>query len=132
MQEILKDEKLLRRVEQWNLAILAAMTLGAAAFVSLKGAAGVLLGGAVAILSFLGLKWQLRRAFIGAGRVPGKGALFLRVYTRFLATAFVVFTVIYYGWVSPVALLAGLSVVMWSIVGVAIQQAFWIFRKGER
>jgi len=62
------------------------------------------------------LKWQLRRAFQRPGRLPTKAGLFVSYYVRFLATLFVIFLVIYYGWATPVPFLVGLSVMVLSIV----------------
>lgn len=83
---------------------------------------GVFLGGVIATLSFQALKWQLKRAFQHPDRVPHKGGLFISYYLRFLATLFVVFTVIYYGWVNPIAFVVGLSLVILSISMVGVRE----------
>jgi hypothetical protein len=44
----------------------------------------------------------------------------------------VVFSVIYYQWVHPIAFLVGLSLVMVSIIGVGIQQFVVMLRRGDR
>lgn len=132
MREILQDDRLLRRIETTNLILTVVVPLGAAVFFSWQIAAGVLLGAVIMAANFQVLKWQLRKAFEAPGLLPSKGALFGKYYVRFLATVFVVFTVIYYEWVHPIAFLVGLSLVMVSIIGVGIQQFVVMLRRGDR
>ncbi len=131
--KIFTDERLLRHIEWTNIGLLIVSTLGAWIFFSYRIAFGVFLGGAIATVSFQILKWQLRRAFQSAGKIPRKGGLFISYYLRFLITLFVVFTVIYYGWVNPIALLVGLSLVVLSIAAVGVHEFFLMqVRKGGR
>ena len=132
MQEILQDDKLLRRIEITNLVLTVLVPLGTAVFFSWPLAAGVLLGAVVMTASFTTMKWQLHKALRVPGATPSKGALFGKYYVRFLVTVFVVFTVIWYQWVHPIAFLIGLSLVMVSIIGVGIQQFVVMFRRGDR
>jgi hypothetical protein len=132
LREVLADEKLLRRIEWTNGVLVVVTTLGAALFFSWQIAGGVLLGAGLMTLSFLVLKWQLQKAFREPGRVPRKGSLFAKYYVRFLATVFLVFTVIYYNWVNPIAFLVGLSLVMVSIVFVGMEQFVIMLLKGDR
>lgn len=120
--KILTDERLLWRIEWTNAGLLVAATLGAWVLFSYKIAFGVLLGGIIATGSFQILKWQLRRAFQSAGKIPHKGGLFISYYLRFLVTLFVIFTIIYYGWANPIALLVGLSLVVLSIAAVGAHE----------
>lgn len=130
---LLTDERLLRRIEWTNIGLLVAATLGAWLFFSYTIAFGVILGGAIATASFQILKWQLKRAFQSAGNVPRKGGLFVSYYLRFLITLFIVFAVIYYGWANPIALLAGLSLVVLSIAAVGAHEFLLMqVRKGGR
>lgn len=132
MREILQDDRLLRRIEITNLVLTVVVPLGTAVLFSWSLAGGVLLGALVMAASFHALKWQLRKAFGVPGTVPGKGALFGKYYLRFAITVFVVFTVIYYQWVHPIAFLVGLSLVMVSIIGVGMQQLVVLLRRGDR
>jgi hypothetical protein len=132
LREILKDEKLLRRIEWTNGVLITVVTLGAALLFSWRIAGGVLLGAALMTLSFQVLKWQLQQAFKAPPAVPSKGVLFVKYYLRFLTTVFVVFTVIYYEWVNPIAFLVGLSLVMVSIVCVGIQEFVVMLLRGDR
>jgi len=131
VREASDTETLLRRIEWVSGALLFLATLGAAILFSLLMAAGVLLGGAIAITSFQLLKWQLRRAF-RPGRLPGKAGLFASYYARFLAIFFIVFVVLYYGWAEPISFLVGLSVMVLSIVLVGgFELISMAVKKGE-
>jgi hypothetical protein len=134
LREILQDDRLLRRIETTNLVLTVVVPLGAAVLFWREWAivGGVLLGAVIMAANFQVLKWQLRKAFRTPGKVPSTGALFGKYYLRFLATVFVVFTVIYYQWVEPIAFLVGLSLVMVSIIGVGIQQFVVMLRRGDR
>ncbi|SMC24492.1 ATP synthase I chain [Desulfacinum hydrothermale DSM 13146] len=132
MRAYLQDEKLVRRIELVNVIFLLIAFLAALLWFSKKQVLGVVLGGATVTASFRVMGWQLRRALANPRRVPSKGVLFVKYYVRFLGTLFVVFAIIYYGWVDPVAFLVGLSSVMVSIVVVGLQQALNVMLKGER
>lgn len=132
MREILADEELVKRVERMNAILLVVLTLGGGILFSFRAALGVLMGGAISIVSFRVLKWQLRRAFLGGGGPPSRGGLLAAYYLRFLGVVFVIFTIVYYGWVHPIALLVGLSVVVISILGVGVQEFLLMLLKGGR
>lgn len=130
---IISDESLLRRIERTNVVLLVFATLAAWAGFSYQIAFGVFLGGVIATASFQLLKWQLRRAFQSPGKVPHKGGLFASYYLRFLAVVFVIYTVIYYGWANPIALVVGLSLVVLSIVLAGVHEILLMqVRKGGR
>lgn len=130
---IISDESLLRRIERINVVLLVFATLAAWAGFSHQIAFGVFLGGVIATASFQLLKWQLRRAFQSRGKIPHKGGLFASYYLRFLAIVFIIYTVIYYGWANPIALLVGLSLVVLSIVLAGVHEILLMqVRKGGR
>lgn len=132
MHTLSVDEKLVRRIEVVNVIFLLITLLGALLWFSKKHVWGVVLGGATVTASFRIMRWQLHRAFRNPRQVPSKGVLFVKYYLRFLGTLFVVFSIIYYGWVDSVAFLVGLSSVMVSIVVVGLHQALNMMLKGER
>lgn len=133
MREILEGDRLVRHIEWTNGILVVVVSLGAWIWFSGASAFGVLLGGLISTLSFQALKWQLRRAFGNSERLPRKGGLFASYYLRFLAVLFVVYTVIYYGWANPIALLVGLSLVVLSISVVGAHEFLLMFvKKGER
>lgn len=130
---ILSNESLLRRIERINVVSLVFATLGAWAGFSYRIAFGVFLGGIIATASFQILKWQLRRAFQSRGKIPHKGGFFVSYYLRFLAIVFVIYTVIYYQWANPIALLVGLSLVVLSITLAGVHEILLMqVRKGGR
>ncbi|HQN19148.1 MAG TPA: ATP synthase subunit I [Syntrophobacteraceae bacterium] len=116
MEIILAEEKLVRRIEIVNVVLLVVLPLGAWLLLSPEIALGVFLGAGIVTLSFRVLKWQLDKAFRTPGRLPQKGRVFVAYYLRYVATLFLVFVVIYYGWADPIAFLVGLSVVVMSIL----------------
>ncbi len=132
MRDALVGERLLRHIEGASRFFLAAGILVAWFCYSGRMAFGVFVGGAIVIASFQALKWQLRRAFQVPGKVPQKAGLFATYYVRYLATLFLVFLVMRYGWVNPVAFLAGLSVVVVSILLVGgLEFLALLMKKGE-
>lgn len=132
MRDYLTAERLLRRIEWANGILIVVATLGAWVLFSGAIAFGVFQGCVIATLSFQILKWQLKKAFRNPDKIPQKASLFASYYLRFLGTLFVVFTVIYYGWANPIALLVGLSVVVLSIVLVGGQEFLvMLAKKGE-
>ncbi len=130
MRDVLDSEALLRRIELAYAVLLLVFTAGALVWFSWKTAEGVLLGGAIVIISFQVLKWQLRRALQKPGRIPSKAGLFISYYIRFLATLVLVFFVFYLGLATPFPFLVGLSVVVLSIVLVGAIE-FIMMKKGE-
>ena len=128
MREVLPNEKLLRRIEWVSGSLLVIFTLGAWIIFSLQTAKGVLLGCIITMLSFQVLKWQLRRAF-KPGNLPTRAGLFATYYIRYLATLFVIFLVMFYGWATPIPFLVGLSVMVLSIVLVGGLE--FVLMKGE-
>ena len=131
MSLALSEDRFVRRIHWVCGAILTAAVLVALTGVSAHAALGVFLGGAIAILSFHALEWQLRRAFLRPGRIPRQAGLFASYYVRYLASLFLVFVVIYYGWADPVPLLVGLSVVVAGIVVAGGWEAVATLKKGE-
>ncbi len=116
MREVIPTEKLLRRIEWVSAVLLCLFTLSAWYLFSFQTAVSVFLGCAIVILSFQVLKWQLKRAFRPGGTLPSKAGLFASYYIRFLATLFVIFIVMSFGWAAPIPFVIGLSVMVLSIV----------------
>ncbi len=130
MSEAVESEKLLRRIELVSAILLLAFSSVALIWFPWKCASGVFLGGIIAIVSFQVLKWQLRRALEIPGKLPSKAGLFVSYYLRFLATLVLVFFVLYLGLATPLAFLAGLSIMVLSIVLVGAFE-FIMMKKGE-
>ncbi len=133
MREIVGSETLLRRIELVSVILLIVFTLVALIWFSLQNAVGVLLGGGIVILSFQVLKWQLRRALQKPGKLPRKAGLFASYYVRFVAILLLIFFVLYFGLASPIAFLAGLSVVALSIALVGgFEFIMMVVKKGDK
>lgn len=130
MREVVDSEKLLLRIETASAILLLIFAAAALFWCSWKCASGVLMGGGIVILSFQVLKWQLRRAFLRPGKLPSKAGLFAGYYVRFLATLFLVFLVLYHGLATPLPFLAGLSVMVLSMIAVGAFE-FIMMKKGE-
>ena len=132
VQVLADEEQLLRRIEVVNVILMGLLPIGAWVLVSAKTALGVFLGAAIVTLSFRVLKWQLNKALRTPGKLPQKGRVFASYYLRYVATLFLVFVVMYYGWADPIAFLIGLSVVVLSIfVGGGLEVLVSLARKGE-
>lgn len=132
MRDYLTAERLVRRIEFTTILLGLLLTLFAGLVFSWRAGAGVLQGAVISILSFQVLKWQLARAFQRTTSLPSKGGLFASYYLRFLATLFIVFVVIYYDWADPIPFLAGLSVVVISILVIGGQEFLvMLSKKGE-
>ena len=131
MRAVFEDSGLVRRMER--VAIALTIVLGVAAWIvfSARDGAGVLIGGALSYASFQGLKRQLGKAFDSPGR-RGVARIFAAYYFRFFILALIIGTIIYYQVVHPVALLAGLSVVVTAILAVGVQEYFRLASKGGK
>ncbi len=116
MGEIVPTESLLVRIQSISGVVLLAMSVCAWVFFSGRAASSVFFGGAIIILSFQVLRWQLRRAWMRSGPPPSKGWLFFSYYLRYLGTLFLVFLFVYVGWVHPLGFLVGLSTMVLSII----------------
>ena len=133
MKEDIAGEKVLRRIEVVAVSALVGMSILAWLIWTGRIAWGVLLGGLIALASFRVLKWQLKKALTRPGRPPTKGGLFVSIQIRYFAALFVIFLVISAGWADPVPLVAGLSVVVLSVVLVGGTEFFGLLvRKGEQ
>ena len=130
MREVIESEKLLQRIELSSAVMLLGFTAFSLVWFSLKCASGILLGGGIVILSFQILKWQLKRALMVSGRLPGKAGFFVGYYLRFLATLLLVFLVLYLRLATPFPFLVGLSVMVLSMILVGAYE-FIMMKRGE-
>lgn len=86
---------------------------------------GVMLGGLITIANFSLLQHTVKGVF--ASRQVDKAAkvmIVAKYYFRLLGLGAILFVIITRGWVDPVGLALGLSIVVFSIVGVGIRLAF--------
>ena len=93
-------------------AVALALALPAAWLGGATGCAGVLAGGALAVLSF---RWLVARALAASAAGPS-GSWLVGAGVRFLAVVAVSAVLLAGGWVHPVAFLAGFSALPWAVI----------------
>jgi hypothetical protein len=105
-----KETRKLVAIERRSLQILVILLLGSIGFRSWAVSLGVLLGGAVAILNFHWLWLILGKVFFDKLWLYG-----LQVFFKILVLVFVVFLILRYAEVNPIAFVAGSSTL---VVGI--------------
>ena len=119
----LAEAGMLRNLWRGNLVAFAVLTLGALLVAPPKSVASLLVGGLIALVNFRLLERTVRRAMLPRERGGVLGRVLVKYYLRFFATALVLFFLMRQGWVEPLGLLVGLSVVMLSILAWGVGQA---------
>jgi hypothetical protein len=120
----------LRRIQQWNWILLLLLIGFSVLFFDLAVTRGVIIGGFLANTSFWLLKRDLTKLLQG-GAAGLKARFFIRYYARLTLLAVILFLLIKYGSLNIIGLLAGLSVVFFSIGGVALSGALKLFKNRE-
>ena len=108
-------------VTRANWTILAAATLGALFFTPLRTALGVFSGGVLVTVNFHLLARTLRGA-LTPPHLASHHTVLAKYYVRFLISGFIIFVLIAGGVVDPLGLVAGLSVVVASIILATIRE----------
>jgi hypothetical protein len=86
---------------------------------------GVILGGIIAIANFHVLQHTIRSAFLPQGNMKrGKFSIILKYYLRLLALGVIIYVLLKKGFVHPVGLAVGISIIVFSIIGLGINLAF--------
>lgn len=101
--------------------------LGSASFIFMGNAftTGVILGGFLIIANFNILQRTITKAFMADGFFgANKGAIVGKYYLRLAALGLLIYLLIRQGWVHPVGLAVGLSVVVFSIVTFGVHLVF--------
>jgi hypothetical protein len=127
---LLRDEALLKRIEQFNWVLLALFATGSFVFFSRKFALGVLVGGILAIANFYLMKRSLLRALDPQRKGKSRFGYLLKYYLRFAALGLMIALLLIKGWVNPFGMLLGLSIIVLGIALVGIEQARKLFFKG--
>jgi len=127
---LIKDEALLKRLEQFNWVLLALLASGSFVFFSRKFALGVLAGGILAVANYYLVKRSLRRAFDPERQGKTRFLYLLKYGLRFAALGLVIALLLIKGWVSPLGMLLGLSIIVLGIALVGVEQARKLFFKG--
>lgn len=122
----MKDrEKLIQRIRTNSWIILLIAGSLSSVFMSGPFTLGVILGGLLVIANFSVLNHTIRAAFSDLDALQGrKTGLIAKSYFRLAFMGLIIYTVITKGWVNPLGLTVGLSIVMFSIVGFGICSAW--------
>lgn len=117
--------KTFQTLKTLNWMILLILSGGSFVFMGNGFTAGVILGGFLIIANFNVLQRTITKAF-GADGVFGanKGAIVGKYYLRLAVLGILIYLLIRQGWVNPVGLAVGLSVVVFSIVTFGVYMAF--------
>jgi len=124
-------DRLSRQLNKQNWMIL--LLLAGSSYFLMKPAftLGVILGGFMIILNFRVLERTVQSAFSPASVMKkAKGVLIAKTYFRLAIMAGLIYALITRGWVDPVGLAIGLSIVVISIVHLGIRAA-WKLSSGE-
>ena len=127
---LIKDEALLKRLEQFNWVLLALLASGSFVFFSRKFALGVLSGGILAVANYYLVKRSLRRAFDPERQGKTRFLYLLKYGLRFVALGLTIALLLIKGWVSPLGMLLGLSIIVLGIALVGVVEARKLFFKG--
>ena len=120
---LLKDEALLKKIEQFNWILLALLTGGSLALFSWKFAMGVLVGGMLAIANFYLMKRSLLRALDPERKGKTRFFYLLKYYLRFAVLGIIIALLLIKGWLSPFGILLGLSIIVIGIALVGLDEA---------
>ncbi len=124
-------EKLVKQLRAQNWIIL--MILGIASFFLMSSTftLGIILGGLIIIANFNVLQHTIRSSFSPDGVMKNnKLAIVAKYYFRLAILAVIIYILITNGWVNPIGLAIGLSIVVFSIVSIGIR-AVWKTSSGE-
>lgn len=127
---LIKDEALLNRLEQFNWVLLALLASGSFVFFSRKFALGVLAGGILAVANYYLVKRSLRRALDPERQGKTRFLYLLKYGLRFAALGLIIALLLIKGWVSPLGMLLGLSIIVLGIAVVGVVEARKLFFKG--
>lgn len=126
---LIKDEALLSRLEQFNWVLLALLASGSFVFFSRKFALGVLAGGILAVANYYLVKRSLRRALDPERQGKTRFLYLLQYGLRFAALGLTIALLLIKGWVSPLGMLLGLSIIVLGIALVAVVESRKLFFK---
>ena len=118
-------EKLLRQITTTNWIFLLILGSLSSVFMSAAFTLGVILGGLIIIANFSVLQHTIRYAFSDQGAMGGKMAsIIAKYYFRLAIMGLIIYILITNGWVNPIGLAVGLSIVIFSILNFGIRTAW--------
>ncbi|MBC8417633.1 MAG: ATP synthase subunit I [Proteobacteria bacterium] len=118
-------DKLLKQIKTNNWIILLILGTLSSVFMSVTFTSGVILGGLTIIANFSVLQHTIRCAFSDQGAMRGKKmSLIAKYYLRLAIMGLIIYILITRGWVDPLGLTIGLSIVILSILNFGIRSAW--------
>ena len=122
--------KKLQDIKTFNWIILFILSALSGVFMEVQFTLGVILGGLIIIANFSLLHHTMRSAFSDQSTVKGKKmALIAKFYFRLAIMGLIIYILITNGWVNPLGLAVGLSIVVLSILNFGIRAAFRTFSR---
>jgi hypothetical protein len=113
-----------KRLSMLNWVILLILACASALWMPSAFTSGVVLGGLIAIANFHVLQHTIQGVFSAQGNMKkGKFSIILKYYMRLLALGAVIYVLLKKGFVDPVGLAVGVSLIVFSIIGVGINLA---------
>ncbi len=105
--------------------ILLILASASALWMSSAFTGGVILGGVIAIANFHVLQHTIRGVFSPRGNMKrGKFSIIVKYYLRLLALGVIIYVLLKKGFVDPVGLAVGISIIVLSVIGLGINLAF--------
>jgi hypothetical protein len=118
-------DKLLKQIRTDNWIILLILGALSSVFMSAAFALGVISGGFLIIANFSVLEHTIRAAFSDQGAFRGKKlAIIAKSYFRLAFMGLIIYILITKGWVDPIGLTVGLSIVIFSILNLGLRSAW--------
>ena len=122
---MIDKDKLLRQIKTNNWIFLLILGSLSSLFMSVTFTLGVILGGLIIIANFSVLQHTIRSAFSDQGAMLAKKiSVIANFYFRLAIMGLIIYILITTGWVNPLGLAVGLSIVIFSILNFGIRTAW--------
>ncbi|MBW2617019.1 MAG: ATP synthase subunit I [Deltaproteobacteria bacterium] len=122
---MIDKDKLLRQIKTNNWIFLLILGSLSSVFMRATFTLGVILGGLIIIANFSVLQHTIRSAFSDQGAMRGKKiSVIAKFYFRLAIMGLIIYILITNGWVNPLGLTVGLSIVIFSILSFGIRTAW--------
>ena len=122
---MINKDKLLRQIKTNNWIFLLILGSLSSAFMSPSFTLGVILGGLIIIANFSVLQHTILSAFSDQGAMATKKiSVIANFYFRLAIMGLIIYILITTGWVNPIGLAIGLSIVIFSILSFGIRTAW--------
>ena len=122
---MIDKDKLLKQIKTNNWIFLLILGSLSSVFMSATFTLGVILGGLIIIANFSVLQHTIRSVFSDQGAMRGKKiSVIAKFYFRLAIMGLIIYILITNGWVNPLGLTVGLSIVIFSILNLGIRTAW--------